>query len=170
MRRLLRAFDRYWFAAARLQDLALFRILCVGSWLLFFYPGMERTQPLATADAHLFRPLLVVKLLMWPLGQWGVRPGPMFLHAVFLATMAAGVFALIGKYHHQPPDPGGGQYAPLGPHLFLWVGPPRSDPPGDHVLDPRVQPVRRRAVPGRTATAALCGRLRDAVRGAVSDC
>jgi len=98
MRRVLRALDRYWFAPARLQDLALFRILCVGSWLLFFFPGMERTQPLATADAHLFHPLLVVKILMWPLGPWGVRPGPMFLHAVFLGTMTAGVFALIGKY------------------------------------------------------------------------
>lgn len=98
MRRLLRALDGYWFAPARLQDLALFRIACVGSWLLFFYPGMERTRPLATADPHLYQPLLVVKVLMWPLGSWGLRPEPMFLHAVFLATMVAGVFALVGKY------------------------------------------------------------------------
>lgn len=95
--RVLRALDRYWFATARVRDLALFRILCVGA-ALFFLPGPAWTQNAATAEPHYFRPLLVVKILMAPLGRWGVRPEPMYLHAVWLGTMAAGLCALVGKY------------------------------------------------------------------------
>ena len=96
--RLLRALDRYWFAPARVRDLALFRIVCVGSGLFLFLPGPAWTQNAATGEPHFFRPLLVLKILMSPLGSWGVRPEPMFLHAVWLGTMAAGLCALVGKY------------------------------------------------------------------------
>ncbi len=95
--RLLRALDRYWFAPARVQDLAIFRILCVGSWIVLFLPRPSDTQSLAMAEPFLFRPILAVKMLMAPFG-WGVRPEPMFLHAVWFASVVAGVCAVVGKY------------------------------------------------------------------------
>jgi hypothetical protein len=98
VRSLLRKLDRHFFAPERLSDLALMRIVCVGATLFFFLPPLQRELYLAQADPSLFRPLPVLKLLMLPFGGWGVRPGPMLLHAAWLATRVAGVAALVGLY------------------------------------------------------------------------
>jgi predicted DCC family thiol-disulfide oxidoreductase YuxK len=96
--RVLRAVERHWFAPARLSDLAMARILIVGSQLLFFLPSLERQLRQAAADPLLFRPLPALKVLMLPFGEWGVRPEPMFLQAVWIAAVVSGITALLGLY------------------------------------------------------------------------
>ena len=93
----LRALDRHFFAPARLSDLALLRIACVGGSLLSF-PPLWAVLHYAQVDPSQFLPLPAMKVLMLPLGGWGVRPEPMFLHAVWLGTLVVGVTALVGLY------------------------------------------------------------------------
>jgi predicted DCC family thiol-disulfide oxidoreductase YuxK len=92
-----RALDRYFFAPARLSDLALLRIVCVGGGLLVFPPLWAVLHYAQVAQSE-WLPLPALKVLMLPLGGWGVRPEPMFLHAVWLGTQLAGVTALVGLY------------------------------------------------------------------------
>lgn len=94
----LRALDRHFFAPERLSDLALFRIACVGATLLFFFPSLPHNLYLARADPSLFQPIPALKVLLLPLGRYGVRPGPMLLHIVWLGTGIAGAAALVGLY------------------------------------------------------------------------
>jgi predicted DCC family thiol-disulfide oxidoreductase YuxK len=98
MRRLLAALDRHWFAPASLGDLALVRIVAVGAQLLFFIPKLSYQLRLAQADSSLYKPLYPLKVLLLPLGGWGVRPDPMFLRAAWLAAIVSGVLALVGRY------------------------------------------------------------------------
>ena len=98
MRRLLLALDRHWFAPASLGDLALVRIVAVGGQLLFFLPRLSYQLQLAQADPGLYKPLYPLKVLLLPLGGWGVRPDPMFLRAVWLAAIVSGVLAVVGRY------------------------------------------------------------------------
>ena len=98
MKSVLRALDRHFFAPERLADLALLRIACVGATLLFFFPSLPLQLSLAQADPVLFRAIAALKVLMLPLGAWGVRPDAMLLHAVWLGTLLAGVSGLLGLY------------------------------------------------------------------------
>jgi predicted DCC family thiol-disulfide oxidoreductase YuxK len=110
MRGWLRKVYDHWFAPAPLEDLALVRIVLVAmqlSLLLipFFSvqvgacPGCDPEYQawLTVIDDREFAPLPALKVLLWPFG-WGVRPEPMLLQAVWLATVTAGVLALVGLY------------------------------------------------------------------------
>ncbi len=98
MKSIIGALDRHFFAPARLSDLALLRIACVASVLIFF-PPLDSELQYAHADPSLFRPIAAVKVLLLPLGAWGqVRPDALFLHAVWIGTLVACIAALIGLY------------------------------------------------------------------------
>ncbi len=90
--------DRYWLGEGSLTDLALFRVLVVGSELLFFYPSLESQLQWLAAPAEEFLPLPALKILLLPLGGWGIRPDPTLLSAVWLVGLVAGIGALVGKY------------------------------------------------------------------------
>ena len=90
-----RALDRHFFAPARLSDLALLRIVCVGGGLLVFPPLWAVLHYAQVAQSE-WLPIPALKVLMLPLGGWGVRPESMFLHAVWLGTQIAGVTGLLG--------------------------------------------------------------------------
>ncbi|HEX5436702.1 MAG TPA: DCC1-like thiol-disulfide oxidoreductase family protein [Gemmatimonadaceae bacterium] len=96
MSRVLRALDRHWFAPASLRELAVVRIVVVAGQLFLFYPPLAWELWLAGADPKTYLPIPALKVLMLPFGHWGVRPGPMFLHAVWLLGIVAGVLAIIG--------------------------------------------------------------------------
>lgn len=97
-RSVLRALDRHFFAPERLSDLALMRIACVGATLVFFFPSLQHEMYLAQANPSLFRPIPALKVLMLPLGPYGLRPDAMLLHAVWIGTRLAGVAGLLGLY------------------------------------------------------------------------
>jgi len=96
--RLLRALERHWFAPARMSDLAIARIVVVGSQLLFFLPDLAVQSWLAGADASLFRPIPALKLLLLPIGEWGARPDPMLLRGAWLLSVVSGVAGVLGLY------------------------------------------------------------------------
>ena len=96
MQSVLRALDRHWFAPASLRDLAVVRIVLAGSLLLCFLPSLAYQLSLAHADPATFNALPVLKVLMLPFGGWGIRPEPMFLRALWLATIVAGILATVG--------------------------------------------------------------------------
>ena len=99
MKRLLRTLHDYWFAPASLRDLAIARIVLVGSQLFLFMGTMDIDYQvwLAKSDSLAFRALPTLKVLMAPFG-WGVRPEPMFLQVVWYAGIITGLMALIGWY------------------------------------------------------------------------
>jgi len=110
MSRVLARLDRHWFAPARLTDLALMRVTLVGfQLLLLLWPALSREVGacpgcdlgdqlgLTKLSASQYLPLPTLKVLLLPFG-WGVRPEPMFLHAVWLAAVVTGGFALIGLF------------------------------------------------------------------------
>ena len=96
-----RHLERSWFAPASLVDLSIVRIVVVGTELVsLLAPGpssLGRQLWLSGAPAATFAPLPALKVLLLPVG-WGARPGPMFLHAVWLGALAFGILALLGVY------------------------------------------------------------------------
>lgn len=89
----------HWFAPASLLDLAMVRIVVVATELVsLLVPGpssLGRQLWLSHAPAPTFMPFPALKVLMLPFG-WGARPGPMFLHAVWIGALVFGILALIG--------------------------------------------------------------------------
>jgi len=53
---------------------------------------------LTRIDPSDYLPLPALKILMLPFGPWGIRPEPMFLHAVWLLAVATGITSLLGLY------------------------------------------------------------------------
>lgn len=98
MSRALRAVYRHWFAPAPLRDLAFVRILVVSLQLLVFLPSLEDQLWLVTVDDSAFRPLPALKVLLLPFGEWGARPDPMLLQAVWIIAVVTGVMAAIGWF------------------------------------------------------------------------
>jgi predicted DCC family thiol-disulfide oxidoreductase YuxK/uncharacterized membrane protein YphA (DoxX/SURF4 family) len=96
MKALLARLDRHWFAPASLRDLALARIVIVGAQLLFFLPSLTDEHRFANADPALYKPLLALKVLLLPLGGWGVRPSVTILDAAWVAAVLSGAFGLLG--------------------------------------------------------------------------
>ncbi|MGH7519530.1 MAG: DCC1-like thiol-disulfide oxidoreductase family protein, partial [Gemmatimonadales bacterium] len=74
------------------------RIVMAAAMLLFFLPDRGRISRMAEGDPSTFRPLPALKVLMLPFGEWGVRPEPMFLQAVWALTVIAAVGVLVGAY------------------------------------------------------------------------
>ncbi|HET8623031.1 MAG TPA: DCC1-like thiol-disulfide oxidoreductase family protein, partial [Gemmatimonadales bacterium] len=93
---LLRALERHWFEPASLRDLAIVRIVIAGSALVLFRPDLDWMMMLAHAEPSTFRPLPILKLLMLPFGEWGVRPEPMFLRALWWLYLVAACGAVVG--------------------------------------------------------------------------
>jgi predicted DCC family thiol-disulfide oxidoreductase YuxK len=114
-----RALDRHFFAPARLSDLALLRIVCVGGALLAF-PPLWAVLHYAQVDPSQYQPLPAMKVLMLPLGGWGVRPDAMFLHAVWLGTQVVGVTALVGLYTRPSLFLFTAGYALLSVHFYAF--------------------------------------------------
>ena len=114
-----RALDHHFFAPARLSDLALLRIACVGGGLLAF-PPLWAVLHYSQVDPSQYLPLPTLKALMRPLGAWGVRPEPMFLHAVWLGTLLAGVTALVGLYTRPSLFLFTAGYALLSVHFYAF--------------------------------------------------
>jgi predicted DCC family thiol-disulfide oxidoreductase YuxK/uncharacterized membrane protein YphA (DoxX/SURF4 family) len=114
-----RALDRHFFAPARLSDLALLRIVCVGGALLAF-PPLWAVLHYAQVDPSQYLPLPALKVLMLPLGGWGVRPDAMFLHAVRLGTLVVGVTALVGLYTRPSLFLFTAGYALLSVHFYAF--------------------------------------------------
>jgi uncharacterized membrane protein YphA (DoxX/SURF4 family) len=101
IRRLVAVLDRHWFAPASLRDLALVRILAFGTQTLFFMHWQSLDQHLAQVrdPASLYRPVVVLKLLLLPFGAWGhPHPAPTLLFIFWLAALVAGVLATIGLF------------------------------------------------------------------------
>jgi len=110
MRSWLHRLDGHWFAPARLDDLALARIVLVGFQLILLltpalsdtvgiclgcYPVYQVALTKLSPDQYV--PIPALKVLLLPFG-WGVRPDPMFLQAVWLAAVVTGFFSLLGLY------------------------------------------------------------------------
>ena len=95
---LLRTLDRHWFAPARSSDLAIARMVVVGSQLLLFLPDLADQIWLAGADPSLFRPIPALKVLMFPFGEWGARPDLMLLRGAWLLAIVSGVTGVLGLY------------------------------------------------------------------------
>jgi predicted DCC family thiol-disulfide oxidoreductase YuxK len=98
LRRLLRPLDEYWFREGSLRLLALFRMLVAGAHLFFFYPVFQRQLDRLAAPASEFIPIPALKVLLLPLGEWGIRPDPTLVEAIWLIGIVAGIGALLGKY------------------------------------------------------------------------
>ena len=98
LRRLWRLLDRYWFGKSSYQDLAIVRIVVIGGHLLFFYPSLSRQIDYAQAPPDTFSALPALKVLLLPLGEWGIRPDPTLIHAVWIVGILTGIAALAGKY------------------------------------------------------------------------
>ena len=96
--RWLRALDRHWFEPARTSDLAVARMLVVGSQLLLFLPDLAEQYWLASIDASLFRPLPALKVLMLPFGEWGARPDVMILRGAWVLAVVSGATGIMGLY------------------------------------------------------------------------
>ena len=96
---LLARVDRYWFAPARLRDLAYLRIAIVLALLLgVLWPGaLDEQLRSATLPAEWFLSLPTLKVLLLPLG-WGARPGPALLTAAWIVSGTAGLLALAGAH------------------------------------------------------------------------
>jgi len=88
----------HWFRPARLSDLALVRIVVVSFQLLYFYPSLQAQFVRAAYPDQEFSPLPALKVLLLPLGEWGIRPDPTLIHAVWVGGIVFGVAALLGKY------------------------------------------------------------------------
>ncbi len=95
---LLGRVDRHWFGEGSFRDLAIARIVIVGGNLLFFYPRLERHLTYAHAHPDTFMALPALKVLLLPLGEWGIRPDPTLIHAVWIVGIVAGLSGLVGKY------------------------------------------------------------------------
>ena len=98
---LLRALERHWFAPARTSDLAVARMLIVGSQLIVFLPSLEGQYWLAGIDAELFRPIPALKVMMLPFGDWGARPDFMVVRFVWLLAVVSGITGFLGL-HTRP--------------------------------------------------------------------
>ena len=111
MKRILRRIHDHWFAPASLQDLAIVRIAVVGfELLILLWPWLARgagichacnldyTLLLADFPDGQFLAIPTLKVLMLPFGEWGVRPEPMFLTAVWMLAVVSGLGALVGLY------------------------------------------------------------------------
>ena len=111
MRTLLRKLDEHWFAPASLRDLAIARVVVAGTQLfLLLYstlvgeagpcPGCSLRYQLwlTEIDPELFLPLPALRLSLLPFGGWEARPDPLFIQAVWVAGVVAGVMAVIGLY------------------------------------------------------------------------
>ncbi len=94
----IRGLDWHWFGRGTYRDLALVRMLVVGGHLLFFYPPLHRQLAYASAHADTFLPLPALKVLLLPLGEWGIRPDPTLIQAVWLVGIIAGIAGVLGKY------------------------------------------------------------------------
>ncbi|HEX7049640.1 MAG TPA: DCC1-like thiol-disulfide oxidoreductase family protein [Longimicrobiales bacterium] len=111
MGRLMRRFDAHWFAPAPLGELAAARIVLVGTQLFLLLYGtlvaslracpacsLDYQLWLTGIDASTYLPRPALKVLLLPLGGWGVRPDPMFLHAVWWTAVVSGIGAFVGMY------------------------------------------------------------------------
>jgi predicted DCC family thiol-disulfide oxidoreductase YuxK/uncharacterized membrane protein YphA (DoxX/SURF4 family) len=108
---LFRRLHDHWFEPAPLEDLAFARMVLVGmELLLLLVPALAHSgggacrgcnlayqEMIAAADPWIYHPIPALKVLLLPLG-WGARPGPAFLHAVWLLAVGSGVAALIGLF------------------------------------------------------------------------
>lgn len=102
----LQALDRHWFAPGRLSDLALVRIIAFGSQtgIFLWYPDARvRSLPeqllQTSAGAHLYDPLPLLRIMLWPFGQLSAGPPePAFLTTVYVIAVAAGALATIGLF------------------------------------------------------------------------
>ena len=100
MKGLLRRLHDHWFAPAPLEDLALVRIVVVSAQLILLLTpylsdeigaclgcSLHYQHFLTQVDQSYFAPIPTLKLLLLPFGGPGVRPDPMFLHAVWVAAV-----------------------------------------------------------------------------------
>ena len=91
--------DRYWFAPARVRDLAYLRIAVVFALLLgVLWPGaLESQLQLTLLAREWFMPLPALKVLMLPFG-WGTRPSALLVTTAWIVCGAAGIAAMLGAY------------------------------------------------------------------------
>lgn len=96
---LLSRLDRYWFAPARLRDLAYLRITLVLVLLLgVMWPGaLESQLQLTRMPAEWFTPVPALKVLMLPFG-WGARPTALLVTIAWIVCGVSGIAALLGAY------------------------------------------------------------------------
>jgi predicted DCC family thiol-disulfide oxidoreductase YuxK len=90
--------DRYWFGEGSLTHLALLRIMVVGTEVLLFYPTLAYQLDLLAVPADEYLPIPALKVLLLPLGDWGIRPDPTLVTAIWLVGLIAGIAGLVGKY------------------------------------------------------------------------
>jgi predicted DCC family thiol-disulfide oxidoreductase YuxK len=96
---LLSRLDRYWFAPARVRDLAYLRITIVLVLLLgVMWPGaLESQLHLTRLPAEWFTPVPALKVLMLPFG-WGARPTALLVTIAWIVCGVTGIAALLGAH------------------------------------------------------------------------
>lgn len=88
----------YWFSPWPCLDLAVTRIVMVGTqlfWITVFTDMHQLLVKRAALDDGLWQPLPIMNLLNLPFG-WGLRPGVEVIEIMFAVSLLAGVFSLIG--------------------------------------------------------------------------
>lgn len=97
MNRLAAAWNRYWFAATPLIDLAMIRVIAVGTQLilLLFARNPAEQRLFAALPDDLYDPIPMLRVFIWPLG-WNWRPPMDVLEIVWAIAVIAAILGLIG--------------------------------------------------------------------------
>lgn len=96
MTKIARAWNQYWFRPAPLFDLAVARIIIVGTQLAIVWIAGPYVEHAALPDA-MYDPIPILHILVAPLG-WMFRPSLEMTEVIRWAVFAAGVTSIIGLY------------------------------------------------------------------------
>ncbi len=103
--------DRHWFHPIPARDLAIVRMVVVGTLLVqLVFPGIAHKLGIAGSyglasqawllglSSDQFIPIPTFKLLLLPFADWGQRPEFMFLQAIWVVAVASGMGAFVGLF------------------------------------------------------------------------
>jgi hypothetical protein len=92
--------QRYWFAPAPCLDLAVVRLIAVGTqlfWMVVFTNQLGSLGQRAGLPDDLWQPLIILNVLNLPWG-WGFRPPLDLLEIIYYVACVAGVLSFIGLF------------------------------------------------------------------------
>lgn len=121
MKNALNTLSRAFFKPGDLYDLAIVRIVLAGAFLVRLSPGLSEGLRLANeGSAAAFVPLPTMKVLLLPLGEWGARPDPMLIHAIWFLSIVAACLVLIGLWTKPAAFTLAGAYSLLIAHQYSF--------------------------------------------------
>jgi uncharacterized membrane protein YphA (DoxX/SURF4 family) len=92
--------QRYWFAPAPCLDLAVVRLIAVGTqlfWMVVFTNQLGSLEHRAGLPDDLWQPLIILNVLNLP-WSWGFRPPLDLLEIIYYVACVAGVLSFIGLF------------------------------------------------------------------------